>query len=115
MPAVGQGALGLETRKGDAETVEVVKRLNCEASYHRAMAERAMLRTLFAGCLAPVGAFTKVTDSELTLEGVVLSRDGKERIYGCETRPIAESNELGISVAKCLIESGAEKLLKVER
>jgi hydroxymethylbilane synthase len=119
MPAVGQGALGLETRKDDSETIEFVGRLNCESSFHRAMSERAMLRTLFAGCLAPVGACTTISEkdgtTELTLEGVVLSRDGKQRIYASESRPLAESGELGIAVAKRLIEHGADKLLAIER
>ena len=112
MPAVGQGALGLETRANDAQTIAVVAQLNHDISFHRAMAERSMLRTLFAGCLAPVGAFTTETDGQLTLQGIVLSRDGKQKVHATETRPLVESAELGISVANQLIAKGADVLLK---
>lgn len=111
MPAVGQGALGLETRQADENTIQIVSQLLHPASFHRAMAERAMLRTLFAGCLAPVGANTTVNQDQLTLHGIVLSRDGREKVSVTQTRPMIESNALGESVAKSLIEKGADKLL----
>lgn len=111
MPAVGQGALGLEIRTQDKKANEIVGSLNHDASFHRAMAERSMLRTLFAGCLAPVGAKTTVEGNALTLEGIVLSRDGKERIHAVETMALSESTALGCSVAKSLISQGADKLL----
>ena len=111
MPAVGQGALGLETRADDATTIEAVSQLSDPPSFHRAMAERSMLRTLFAGCLAPVGANTTAEQGELTLKGIVLSVDGKEKVSVSMTRPIAESRELGEAVAKELIAKGADKFL----
>ena len=77
LPAVGQGALALEVRKSDQATDEAVKKLSHDESFWRAMAERSMLRRLFAGCLAPVGAVTRIADGQLSLTGVVLSRDGK--------------------------------------
>ena len=111
MPAVGQGALGLETRSDDAATIEAVSQLSDRPSFHRAMAERSMLRTLFAGCLAPVGAYTTVQGDELALEGIVLSVDGKEKISVSMTRPVEGSRELGEAVAKELIAKGADKFL----
>ena len=60
LPAVGQGALGLETRTDDSATNEAIGQLNHANSFASAMAERFMLRTLFAGCLAPVGAHTQI-------------------------------------------------------
>ena len=114
MPAVGQGALGLETRADDANTIDSVSQLSDSPSFHRAMAERSMLRTLFAGCLAPVGANTTVKDDQLTLEGIVLSVDGKEKVSVSMTRPVAQSRELGAAVAKELIAKGADKFLSHE-
>jgi hydroxymethylbilane synthase len=114
MPAVGQGALGLETRVADPQTIALVEPLSDLHSFHRAMAERWMLRALFAGCLAPVGANTFITDGDLTLEGIVLSRDGREKIQAVETRPLQESQVLGESVARQLIAQGADEFLKRE-
>ncbi|MDG1874341.1 MAG: hydroxymethylbilane synthase [Mariniblastus sp.] len=111
MPAVGQGALGLETRKADESTIDVVSQLLHPESFHRAMAERAMLRTLFAGCLAPVGASTTASQGQLTLTGIVLSCDGREKVSVTQTMPLVESRSLGESVARALIEKGADKLL----
>jgi hydroxymethylbilane synthase len=116
MPAVGQGALGLETRKFDVATEAAVRQLSDPDSYHRAFAERSMLKTLFAGCLAPVGASTAVAavngNTHLTLTGVVLSTDGTERIEATLTTPLEESTALGQSVASKLLEQGADRLLK---
>ena len=99
LPAVGQGALGLETRKFDIATVSIVRQLSDPDSYHRAFAERSMLKTLFAGCLAPVGASTTAVSvngsSRLTLTGVVLSIDGTERLQSTDTMPLEESSKLG--------------------
>ena len=78
------------------------------------MAERAMLRKLFAGCLSPVGASSSVSGNKLTLTGVVLSTDGKHRIEATETASLESSNELGISVAQKLIENGASEFLRGE-
>ena len=116
LPAVGQGALGLETRKFDIATVSIVRQLSNPDSYHRAFAERSMLKTLFAGCLAPVGASTTAVSvngsSRLTLTGVVLSTDGTERLQSTDTLPLEESIKLGKIVANQLLEQGADRLLK---
>ncbi len=114
MPAVGQGALGLETRADDRSTIAAVEQLSDQSSFHRAMAERSMLRTLFAGCLAPVGANTTVNEGQLTLEGIVLSVDGKEKVSAKMSLPISESKELGQAVAKELINKGADRFLSRE-
>ena len=112
LPAVGQGALGLETRIDDERTNEVVSKLNHSESFSRAMAERHMLRALFAGCLAPVGARTSIVDGRLTLTGVVLSVDGQTRIEAHATDAVDQFAHLGQVVAKALVEKGADNLLK---
>lgn len=119
LPAVGQGALGLETRADDDQTIQLVSQLSDPESYHRAMAERSMLKTLFAGCLAPVGAQTFFSDTDigengvpfLTLQGVVLSPDGKQRVIASHSLPMGESRKLGVVVAEALLAEGAEHLL----
>lgn len=112
LPAVGQGCLGLETRRGDSTTIDAVVKLDHSSSFARAMAERSMLRTLYAGCLSPVGAFSQVDQGVLMLAGVVLSEDGKQRVFAKETGTSDKPAELGNRVAEQLIKKGADQLLK---
>ena len=112
VPAVGQGALGLETRRLDADTISQIKILNDLPSFHRAMAERTMLRTLYAGCLSPVGALTNVEGDQLQLKGAVLSHDGKHKIECDETSELDQSNSLGQRVAEKLLDAGAAQYLQ---
>ena len=111
LPAVGQGALGLETRTDDGQTNAIVGQLNHAESFASAMAERHMLRALFAGCLAPVGAVTEVAEETLTLIGVVLGTDGQTRIEASASSSLDEYAALGQNVAKKLVDNGADKLL----
>ncbi len=112
LPAVGQGALGLETRTDDEQTNAIVGQLNHAESFASAMAERHMLRALFAGCLAPVGAVTQVSDETLTLTGVVLATDGQTRVEASASDSLDQYAAVGQRVAKELVEKGADKLLK---
>jgi len=114
-PAVGQGALGLETRSDDSSTIELLQPLNHPDSFYAAIAERAMLRTLFAGCLSPVGAETTVSGDELSLRGVVLSRDGRQKIESQLSGPLVNAKELGVDVAETLFKNGAGPILKIGR
>ena len=115
LPAVGQGALGLETRSDDDTTRAAVAELNHRESYSAALAERSMLRRLFAGCLAPVGARCEAAHEKVALTGVVLSRDGKIKIEASASASLDEFENLGISVAEKLIEDGADALLTASR
>ena len=115
LPAVGQGALGLETRIEDNDTLSAVSKLNHAESFYRAMAERIMLRTLFAGCLAPVGAKTEVTNGSLKLTGTVLSRDGQQKLIAQQTLAPEDYKALGKKVAEELFKQGAEVILRPEQ
>jgi hydroxymethylbilane synthase len=110
-PAVGQGALGLEIRAGDLAVERWVAQLNHPASYYSAMAERALLRKLFSGCLSAVGADSKIEGDQLQLRGIVLSRDGREAITAADSTPLTNAVALGERVAEKLLESGAQTLL----
>lgn len=115
LPAVGQGALGWETRSDDDSTIEIVNRLNCEISFAAVSAERAMLRELRGGCLAPVGAWGRVEGDELVLEAVVLSADGTQRIANRNSANLDSALQLGKDVAHALIEQGAADLIASSR
>ncbi len=111
-PAVGQGALGLECREDDQTTIKILSALTCQTTLAAVTAERALLAALRAGCHAPVGASTRIEeDGSLILEGVVLSPDGKEKLFVSEKSDLKNAKELGVLVANKLIEDGAGPLL----
>ncbi|HEV3081849.1 MAG TPA: hydroxymethylbilane synthase [Gemmataceae bacterium] len=111
LPAVGQGALGLECRLDDEETLEVVRLLDDPATHEAIAAERAFLRTLQGGCQVPIGASAKVKDERLTLRCVVLDPQGKRRIEGRINGAADTAEELGRQLAHDLIARGAAELL----
>ena len=110
-PAVGQGALGLETRCEDQVTRKQVEPLNDPVSFCQVSAERSLLQTLQAGCLAPVAAWTQVEGDQLSLIGLVLSPDGREKIQARQTLPSSHAVELGNQVGQQLIDRGAGRFL----
>ncbi|MFN8709120.1 MAG: hydroxymethylbilane synthase [Planctomyces sp.] len=113
-PAVSQGALGLECRSSDQATSALLRQLTCESTYAEVSAERSLLRTLRAGCHAPLGVWTECSPGGLSLTGVLLSMDGASRItaFSAITEVKPETSELlGITVAYQLLEAGAEQLL----
>jgi hydroxymethylbilane synthase len=115
LPAVGQGALGIETRADDTSTRRHLATLNHEATYQSVTAERSLLATLRGGCLAPVGAWGRVENSLLHLDGVVLSGDGRQRIAASSSGPPSSAADLGQQVAEQLIAQGAEGLIAASR
>ena len=115
LPAVGQGALGLETRTDDQATREAVGELDDPITHAAVLAERAMLFTLAGGCLAPIGAWGRIEKERLHLDAVVLNRDGSERIDASNTGEVVAAEELGRQVATQLLDQGAENLIAAAR
>ena len=124
IPAVGQGALGIECREDDAYVRQVLANLNDIVTFVTVTAERAMLRSLRAGCLAPVGAFGQILEGKLQLQGVVLSGTGDQRVDAKAEVALAElseleqvdtANTLGQTIAKDLISQGATELISEAR
>ena len=110
--AVGQGALGIECREDDAFIIELLGQLSDANVVAAVSAERSLLRDLRAGCHAPVGTTTRFADDgSLTLQGVVLSLDGTDRLQATASGPPETAEELGVEVAGLLREVGAERLL----
>jgi hydroxymethylbilane synthase len=109
--AVGQGALGIECREADADLRALVARLDDPGARSQVTAERALLAHLQAGCHAPVGAATRIESSQLLLEVVVNSPDGKERLFASERGPAVDSAALGREVAERLLAQGADRLI----
>lgn len=115
LPAVGQGALGLETRSDDPSTRQAVELLNDPATHHAVLAERAMLSTLRGGCLAPVAAWGRMAEGRLLLTGRVVSIDGAVRKEAALDADPAAAVELGCRVAERLLEQGAAELIAAAR
>jgi hydroxymethylbilane synthase len=113
LPAVGQGALGIETRANDAQTSRFVAALDHEETRACITAERALLRELQGGCQVPLGAWGRMRKGELHLEAGVFSAAGSEYVRLDEAGAPAEAEAIGIRLARALIEAGAEKILRL--
>jgi hydroxymethylbilane synthase len=112
LPAIGQGALGIETRMDDEEVEERIRFLNDPPSAIAISAERAFLKKLGGGCQVPIAAFGKIVGSTLQIDGMVGTIDGKKLIRHRVEGPIEEAESLGIELAKVLLNKGAKEILK---
>lgn len=112
LPAVGQGALGIEIHEDNKVVEEIVKTLHHDETYQAVIAERALLRTLEGGCQVPIGAFAEVKSSGLYLDALVGSLDGtityRKKLRGSKNDP----ERLGKTLAKDLLKAGAKEILK---
>jgi len=115
LPAVGQGALGLECRDDDRAARELVAALDHAATRAAVLAERAMLATLFGGCLAPIAAWGRIENDRLVLTGRVLPPDGSQKVEATLDADPAEAVELGNQVAQLLLLQGAAKFIAAAR
>ena len=110
--AVGQGALGIECRADDTEVLSLLKAIEHVPTRDRALAERALLRTLEGGCQVPIGVNTQLDADRLTLTGAVASVDGKRVVKGTITGAASEAEQLGIELAQRLRQQGATEILE---
>jgi len=111
LPAVGQGAIGLECRAEDDDTKHFVEALRDDDTFLRVTAERAMLFALGGGCLVPIGATSTVAGGILTLRGTVLLPDGRRRIVATHSGPADTPLATGQELATMLLAEGAGELL----
>ncbi|WP_069472376.1 hydroxymethylbilane synthase [Candidatus Marithrix sp. Canyon 246] len=113
LPAIGQGAIGIECREDDSNTMELIKVLNDPLTASRVMAERALNRRLEGGCQVPIGGFAQIEADRLTLQGFVGSLDGKQVLRESIEGSIESAESLGDSLGKKLLAQGADKLLQL--
>jgi hydroxymethylbilane synthase len=111
LPAVGQGALGLECRADDAVTRSILEKLDHWPSSAAVRAERSLLRGLGGGCQVPIGAMTRLEGANLTLRGAVIAPDGSRRVLGEVNGPPEAAEALGHWLANDLLSQGAKELL----
>lgn len=115
LPAIGQGALGLECRADDKRSLAAVRQLDDEPTHQAVRAERALLHTLGGGCQIPVGAVCSVVGHSLSLRGVVLDPDGRQRIEGSSAGSASLAEDLGRDLALDLLNRGAKDLLRAHQ
>ena len=111
-PAVGQGALAVETRSDGGYAYQVCSRLNHRATQIAVTTERAVLGSLGGGCQVPIGAHAVVEGGEVTVRALVISPDGGTIVRHEDRAPIDDAEELGRRVAESLLASGAKEILK---
>ena len=111
LPAVGQGAIGLECREDDHETRDVLEALTHRPTMTAVTAERAMLYALGGGCLVPIGATVTARESEITVKGAVYSPDGARKIVESLRGPKDKPLNVGAELAARLLSAGARELL----
>ena len=115
VPAVGQGALAIETREADDRIEKLLAPLNDQETAAEITAERTVLENLGGGCQVPIGAYAKHVDGELSLISVVCHPEGATRIVERTKGELSAARHLGKVVAEKLRESGATALLMAQR
>ena len=111
LPAVGQGAIMVETRNDDQVLLEIVKQLDDHSTCSAITAERAFLTVLEGGCQIPVGCLGRVQGDFLELEGLVSDLDGKRVFRAHLTGPADRAEGLGQDLARTLLDQGAGVVL----
>jgi len=111
LPAVGQGAIGIETRQNDDRIFQLLAPLDDHNTRYCVIAERAMNNHLQGGCQVPIACYSILEQDTLTLKGLVGSLDGRHIIAANVVGNKQQATDLGIMLAEQLIAQGADKIL----
>ena len=111
LPAVGQGAVGIECREGDDAVQSLIACLNDDDTRIRVTAERAFNHRLEGGCQVPIAAYAVLEGEQIWLRGLVASTDGRQMIEGEVRGEHAAAEALGRALAEDLLQRGAEEIL----
>jgi hydroxymethylbilane synthase len=112
LPAIGQGALGIEGRGDDQFLRSLLSGLEHAPTRTMVLAERALLHRLQGGCQVPIAAHATLNGSDVILEGLVASVDGKEIIRDTVRGTVADPESMGIELAERLLARGGDKILQ---
>jgi hydroxymethylbilane synthase len=110
-PAVGQGALAIETRADDGDGMQACRQLEHAPSRAAVTAERAVLERLGGGCQVPVGAYAEVHGNRLFIRGIVCSTDGRQLVRDEGEGDVSRAHEIGHELGGRLLEAGAREIL----
>ena len=111
LPAVGQGALAIEARASDTETLSMLAFLNHESTRRATLAERAFLAEVEGGCQIPIGVYGQIENDRLVLNAVIMSPDGKEVVRDTAGGSPDSAAELGRTLAVRMLASGGREIL----
>jgi len=112
LPAVGQGALGIEINETNKLAEEIVQTIHDEKTYLAVLAERSFLRTLEGGCQVPIGAFAEVRSNGFYFDGLVGSLDGSLTFRSKFRGKKSDAEKIGIVIAKEMLKAGAKEILE---
>jgi hydroxymethylbilane synthase len=112
LPAIGQGALGLELRRDDRKVYALVGFLNHESTALTVRAERAFLKELQGGCQVPIAGYARLDGDALSLEGLVAELDGSRVIRDALTGTRQDPEAIGIELADRVLAAGADRILE---
>lgn len=111
LPAIGQGALGLELRRDDKKTRDMLAFLDYYPTRAAVEAERSFLVELRAGCELPVAALAQFDDESIHLDALVANLDGTRIFRDAIEGPADKAGELGTTLARTLLDAGAQQIL----
>jgi len=112
LPAGGQGAVGIECRLNDSDTIALLEPLHHVSTAHQVLAERAVNRRLEGGCQVPIGCFARLEgDNTLWLRALVAEPNGSKIIQDEMRGPVEEGEQMGEALAERLLAAGADKIL----
>ena len=112
LPAMGQGAIGIECRAEDAVLNQCLRRLHHEDTALRVTAERAMNERLQGGCQVPIAGYAELAGGTLRLRGLVGAPDGSRVVRGEIAGPSEDARGLGVALAEELLRKGADRILR---
>jgi hydroxymethylbilane synthase len=111
LPAIGQGAVGIETRVNDERINALIAPLRCPETWIVVTAERAMNKRLAGGCQVPIAGFALLEEGKIWMRGLVGRPDGSEMLSAEVNGTAEQAEQLGIELAEELLAQGAEKIL----
>ncbi len=117
LPAIGQGAIGIQMRTEDNDILEMIASLNDETTYQQVETERIVSRRLFGGCRLPIAAHVeiikgKIGQETIKIRGMVGRVDGSEIVKNSVNGNLQEREALGLQLAETLLKNGADNILK---
>ena len=112
LPAIGQGALGLEILSANTTVLELIKPLDDVDTHSCVTAERALSKRLNGGCHAPVAAYAEIIGTELSMTALVGRLDGSEILKSSVAGPVSEAQQLGDNLGRELLAMGADAILR---
>jgi hydroxymethylbilane synthase len=113
LPAVGQGAVAIETRSDNEFAIEATRKLDHHETRVACLAERSFLRGLGGGCQFPIAAHAVIDHASLRIDGLVAKPDGSQILRGSRSGPADDPETLGSQLAEHLLQQGANSILNV--